>query len=156
MDEAESFLMKSRVRSIWPHSRANWFAEVFRGGVSRGGSFGLAVKLNHVFLVCRGCRIARATAHKSFALGSRAYSGARSVEAARFMSVLVLASSSCSGVFQFPHCACGLVGRRIGRSRLRRPHAGGGRVNCAAWIKSRSVRVAVGIEMLMRSTPSKA
>ncbi len=24
MDEAESFLMKSRVRSIWPHSRASW------------------------------------------------------------------------------------------------------------------------------------
>ena len=37
-----------------------------------------------------------------------------------------------------------------------RPHAVGGRVNCAARIKSRSVRVAVGIEMLLWSSPSKA
>ena len=43
-----------------------------------------------------------------------------------------------SCVIGFPHCACGLVGRRIERSRLRRTHAGGGRVNCAAWVKSRS------------------
>ena len=53
MVEAESFLMKSRVRSIWPHSRAGGFAEVLERAVSRAAAFGLAVSANHVFLVCR-------------------------------------------------------------------------------------------------------
>ena len=83
MDEAESFLMKSRVRSIWPHSRAGWFAEVLEGAVSRGATFGLAVSANHVFWVCRWCRIARAIALKPLALESRAHSGVRSVVPAR-------------------------------------------------------------------------
>ena len=83
MDEAESFLMKSRVRSIWPQSRAGWFAEVLEGAVSRGVAFGRAALVNHVFLVCRWCRIARAIALKPLALESRAHSGARSVVPAR-------------------------------------------------------------------------
>ena len=83
MDEAESFLMKSRVQSIWPHSRAGWCAEVLERAVSRGATFGVAVSVNHVFWVCRGCRIARAIACKLFALESRAHSGARSVVPAR-------------------------------------------------------------------------
>ena len=50
MDEAESFLMKSRVRSIWPHSRASWFAEVLEGAVSRGVAFGRAESRPSAFL----------------------------------------------------------------------------------------------------------
>ena len=84
MDEAESFLMKSRVRSIWPQSRAGWFAEVLERDVSRGATFGLAVSVNHVFLVCRWwpqCSCYRSLGR--FALESRAHSGERSVLPAR-------------------------------------------------------------------------
>ena len=80
MDEAESFLMKSRVRSIWPHSRAGWFAEVLEGAISRGVAFGRAVSANHVFWVSRWwpqCSCYRSLGR--FALESRAHSGARSV-----------------------------------------------------------------------------
>ena len=144
MDEAESFLMKSSVRSIRPHSRAGWFAEVLEGAVSRGVAFGRAVSLNHVFLVCRGCRIARAIACKLFALGSRAHSGGRSVVPARRQLAFLRNRLSALRV-------------RPGWSEDRavavgRPHAVGGRVNCAAWVKSRSVRVVVGIEMLLWHT----
>ena len=139
MDEAESFLMKSRVQSIWPHARASWCVGfVERVGRAKRRSVWLCRPMTFSGCVA-GAAVLVLSLRQWFALGSRAHSGARSVEAARFMSVLVLASSSCSGVFQFPHCACGLVGRTIGRSRLRRPHAGGGRVNCAAWVSSRLV-----------------
>ena len=90
MDEAESFLMKSRVQSIWPHSRAGWVAEVFEGAVSRGVAFGLAVSANHVFLVCRWwpqCSCYRSLG--PFALESRAHSGARSVVPARRQHVFL-------------------------------------------------------------------
>ena len=50
MDEAESFLMKSSVRSIWPHSRAGWFAEVLEGAISRGVAFGRAASRPSAFL----------------------------------------------------------------------------------------------------------
>ena len=90
MDGAESFLTKSRVWSIWPHSRAGGFAEVLERAVSRGATFGLAVSVNHVFLVCRWwpqCSCYRSLG--PFALESRAHSGARSVVPARRQSVFL-------------------------------------------------------------------
>ena len=149
MDGAESFLMKSRVRSIWPHSRASWFAEVLERAVSRGGSFGLAVSANHVFWVCRWwpqCSCYRSLG--PFALESRAHSGARSVVPARRQ--LVFLRNGLSALRVRPGWS---QDRTVG---VGRPHAVGGRVNCAARVKSRSVRVVVGIEMLLWSSPSKA
>ena len=84
MDEAESFLMKCGVRSIWPQSRAGWFAEVLERAVSRGATFGVAVSVNHVFWVCRWrpqCSCFRSLG--PFALESRAHSGEWSVVPAR-------------------------------------------------------------------------
>ena len=130
MDEAESFLMKSRVRSIWPHSRA-------------GGCKGSC-----------GWSIARRCGRSGSVAASR-FLGVSLVAAVLVLSLLSRLHSnrgrtrvlgrSCrhagnlfSYVIGFPHCACGLVGRRIERSRLRRPHAVGGRVNCAARVESSS------------------
>ena len=149
MDGAESFLRKSRVRSIWPHSRAGWFAEALEGAVSRGVAFGRAASRPSAFLGVS--LVPHCSCYRSV---SRLHSGAgRTRVLGRSYQ---RASNLFSCVIGIPHCACGLVGRRIERSRLRRPHAVGGRVNCAARVKSRSVRVAIGIEMLLRSSRSKA
>ena len=132
MVEAESFLMKSRVRSIWPQFRAGWFAEVLERDVSRGATFGVAVSANHVFLVYHWwpqCSCYRSLG--LFALESRAHSGARSVVPARRQLVFLRNRLSALRV-------------RPGWSQDRafgvgRPHAVGGRVNCAAWLSSRLV-----------------
>ena len=149
MDEAESFLMKSRVQSIWPHSRASWCG----GSVecvdrAEGRSVWLCRPITFSWCVA-GNRSARAIARLVLLHSNRGRTRVLGRSCQR-------AGNMFSCVIGFPHCACGLVGRRIERSRLGRPHAVGGRVNCAACVKSRSVRVAVGIEMLAWSSPSKA
>ena len=106
-----------------------WVRRVRR---SRGGSFGRAVSANHVFWVCRWwphCSCYRSLG--PFALASRAHSGAWSVVPARRQSVFLRNGLSALRV-------------RPGWSQDRavavgRPHAVGGRVNCAARVKSRSV-----------------
>ncbi len=131
MDEAESFLMKSRVRSIWPQSRAGWFAEVLERAVSRGATFGVAVSANHVFWVSRWwpqCSCYRSLG--PFALESRAHSGGPSVVPARRQPVFLRNRLSALRV-------------RPGWSQDRavgvgRSHAVGGRVNCVARVRSRS------------------
>ena len=145
MDGAESFLMKITMRSIWPHSRA-------------GGCVGSVECVDRAERCsvwrCRpitfsGCvadgRIARANARLVFLHSNRGRTrvGGRSCQRA---------SNLFSCVIGIPHCACGLVGRRIERSRLRRPHAVGRRVNCAAWVKSRSVAGCRRYQMLLWST----
>ena len=117
MDEAESFLMKSSVRSLWPHSRAGWFAEVLQGAVSRGVAFGLAESLPSAFLGVAGGRSARATARLALLHSNRGRTRVLGRSCQR-------ADNMFSCVIGFPHCACGLVGRRIeravcaGRTRL--------------------------------------
>ena len=132
MDEAESFLMKSRVRSIWPHSRAGWcVGSVECADRAKGRSVWLWRSI--MFSGCvAGGRIARAIARLVLLHSNRG----RTRVLGRSCR---LAGNLFSCVIGFPHCACGLVGRRIERSRLRRPHAVGGRVNCAAWVSSRLV-----------------
>ena len=129
MDDAESFLMKSRVRSIWPHSRAGGCVGSVEC-VDRAERRSVWRCRSIMFSGCvAGGRIARAIARLGpFALESRAHSGARSVVPARRQLVFL----------------------RNGLSALRV------RVNCAARVKSRSVRVAVGFKSLLWSTPSKA
>ena len=149
MVEAESFLMKSRVRSIWPHSRAGWCVGSVEG-VDRAEGRSVRRWCSIMFSGCvAGGRSARAIARLVLLHLNRGRTRVLGRSCQR-------AGNLFSCVIGFPHCACGLVGRRTERSRLRRPHAVGGRVNCAAWVNSRSVRVAVGIEMLLWSTPSKA
>ena len=130
MDEAESFLMKSRVRSIWPHSRAGWGTgpcseSIARRVVRSGGVASIAFSWG-----VAGGRSAGAIARLVLLHSNRGRTRVlgRSCQ---------LADNMFSCVIGFPHCACGLVGRRVERSRLRRPHAVGGRVNCAARVKSR-------------------
>ena len=131
MDEAESFLMKSRVRSIWPHSRASWcVGSVECGDRAEGRSVWRWRSIKFSGCVADG-RIARAIARLVLLHSNRGRTRVLGRSCRR-------AGNLFSCVIGFPHCASGLVGRRIERSRLRRPHAVGGRVNCAARVKSRS------------------
>ena len=129
MDEAESFLMKSRVRSIWPHSRAGWYAGPCSGSVARSDVRSGGVGQSR-FL---GSRSARAIARLVLSHSNR---GRTRVLGRSYQ----IAGNRFSCVIGFPHL------------RVRPPHAVGGRVNYAAWVRSRSVRVAVGIKMLLGST----
>ena len=89
MVEAESFLMKSTVRSIWPHSRAAWCVGLVECvDRAEGRSVWRCRPITFSWCVAGG-RIARAIALKPFALGSRAHSGARSVVPARRQSVFL-------------------------------------------------------------------
>ena len=131
MDDAESFLMKSRVRSIWPHSRAGWCAgSVECGDRAERRSVWRCRSITFSWCIAGG-RIARANARLVFLHSNRGRTRVLGRSCQR-------AGKMFSCVIGFPHCTCGLVGRRIERSRLRRPHAVGGRVNCAARVKSRS------------------
>ena len=132
MDEAESFLMKSRVRSIWPHSRASWCVGSVEC-VDRAEGRSVWRWRSSTFSGCvAGGRIARAIARLVLLHSNRG----RTWVLGRSCR---LAGNLFSCVMGFPHCARGLVGRRIERSRLRRPHAVGGRVSCAARVKFRSI-----------------
>ena len=145
MDEAESFLMNSRVRSIWPHSRASWcvgFVECVDR--AEGRSVGRCRPITFSGCVAGG-RIARAIARLALLHSNRGRTRVFGRSCQR-------AGDLFSCVIGIPHCACGLVGRRIKRSRLRRPHAVGGRVSCAARVNSCSARVAVNIEVHLWST----
>ena len=110
MDEAESFLMKGRVRGIWPHSRAGWgtgpCSEPIARRVVRSGGVGqsrfLGVSLVAALLVLSLLSRLHLNRGRTRVLG-------RSCQ---------LAGNLFSCVIGFPHCACGLVGRRIERSVL--------------------------------------
>ena len=109
MDEAESFLMKSSVRSIWPHSRAGWcVGSVECVGRAEGRSVGLCR-----FITFSGCvaggRIARAIARLVLLHSNRGRTRVLGRSCQR-------AGNLFSCVIGFPHCACGLVGLRIERS----------------------------------------
>ena len=117
MVEAESFLMKSRVRSIWPHSRAGgckgscgWsIARRFgrSGCVASSRFFGVSLGAA-VLVLSLGLLLLHSNRGRTQVLG-------RSCR---------LAGNLFSCVMGFPHCACGLVGRRMerlvfaGRTRL--------------------------------------
>ena len=111
MDEAESFLMKSKVRSIWPHSRASWCVGSVEGvDRAEGRSVGLCRFITFFWCVAGG-RSARATARSVLLHSNRG----RTRVLGRSCR---LAGNLFSCVIGFPHCACGLVGRRIERSVL--------------------------------------
>ena len=102
MDEAESFLMKSRVRSIWPHSRAGWFAEVLERAVSRGVAFGRAESLPSAFL---GVSLVAAVLVLSLLSRLHSNRGRTRVLGRSYQR----ADNLFSCVIGFPHCACGLL-----------------------------------------------